>query len=227
MGAVAALCTAFYMVRLLMLTFYGKFRGDHHTEEHLHETSPVMWAPLCVLAVLSALVGYLNVPEALPFPHHFLFEHYLDPVIAIPAQAAEHWTRLHAHYAHSTEYLIMGVSVLGMALASGLAIQMYKNGFSPLAHGLKERFSGLHALLSDKWRIDELYDAVIVTPVKDMSLFLWKVVDTKIIDGIVNGVGQACMLIGGLLSFRMSGSLHRHGMVLMAGLVCLLTALLL
>src|SRR5690606_32465781 len=62
MGALAALCTAFYMVRLLMLTFYGPNRSDHHTREHLHETSPVMWAPLVVLAVLSALVGYLNVP---------------------------------------------------------------------------------------------------------------------------------------------------------------------
>ena len=58
-----------------------------------------------------------------------------------------------------------------------------------------------------------------------MSQFLWKIVDVVIIDGIVNGVGQAFMLIGGLSSFRMSGSLHRHGMVMIVGIICMLTVL--
>lgn len=237
MGALAAVCTAFYMVRLLMLTFYGPYRGDqghadhghghdhgHHTP---HETSPVMWAPLVVLAILSAGAGYLNVPHLFHdfFPWTGMFEHYLEPVVEIPAQAREHWTHLSAEYSHAQEYLLMGISVLGMLLSSVFAIRLYGNGFSPLADKLKARFAGIHNILTHKYFVDEFYNGYIVQPMREMSLFLWKVVDTMIIDGIVNGVGQACTLIGGLASFRMSGSLHRHGMALILGILCLLTVL--
>jgi NADH-quinone oxidoreductase subunit L len=225
MGALAALCTAFYMTRLLMLTFYGPNRSDKHTREHLHETSAVMWAPLVVLAILSATVGYLNVPHIIPGLPHLIFEHYLDPVIHIPARASEHWEFLHAEYPHSLEWALMGVSVLGMFLSAGFAIMLYKNGPSKLAVSLKKNFSRAHYVLTNKYFVDEFYFGYIVNPVKEMSLFLWKIVDTMIIDGIVNGVGQACMLVGGLTSFRMSGSLHRHAMVVVLGIFCMLTIL--
>ncbi len=225
MGALAALCTAFYMVRLLMLTFYGPNRSDHHTQEHLHETSPVMWAPLVVLAALSILVGYLNVPHVLPFPKPMMFEHYLEPVIEVPAQAKATWAHLTAEYPPSLEFLLMGISVLGMFLSAGFAIKLYGNGPSPMAKALAARFAKAHEVLTHKYYVDEFYAAYIVEPLKEMSLFLWKVVDTMIIDGIVNGVGQACTLIGGLASFRMTGSLHRHGMVLVVGVICMLTVL--
>ncbi len=226
MGAMAAVCTAFYMTRLLMLTFYGPNRSDHHTREHLHETSAVMWAPLVVLAILSAVVGYLNVPHVIPGLPHLLFEHYLSPIIHVPAAAAEHWPHLTATYSHSLELGLMGISVLGMFLSAGFAIVLYKNGPSPTAIKLKKSFSGIHKVLTNKYYVDEFYFKYIVDPLKDMSLFLWKIVDTVIIDGIVNGIGQAFMLVAGLTSFRMSGSLHRHAMVVMLGIFCLLTILL-
>ncbi len=225
MGALAALCTAFYMVRLLMLTFYGPNRSDHHTREHLHETPVHMWGPLVVLAIMSALVGYLNVPHVLPFPAPGLFEHYLEPVIKIPAQAKEHWEHLEAHYPASQEFLLMGISVLGMFLASAFAIKLYANGPSPAAGAIKDRFTRTYDLLLNKYYVDEIYDGYIVQPLREMSHFMWKVIDTTIIDGAVNGVGQACMLIGGLASFRMSGSLHRHAMVLVLGILCMLSVL--
>jgi NADH-quinone oxidoreductase subunit L len=213
------------MVRLLMLTFYGKNRSDHHTQEHLHETSVVMWGPLVVLAVLSAGVGYLNVPHILPFPAPLLFEHYLDPVISIPPSVAGYWHHLHAEYPHSLEWAIMAVSVVGMALSSILAIGMYSDGFGKLARLLGSAFKGAHRVLTNKYYVDEFYDAYFVSPLRDIAQFLWKIVDVVIIDGIVNGVGQACMLIGGLSSFKMSGSLHRHGMVMIVGIVCMLSVL--
>ena len=226
MGALAALCTSFYMVRLLVLTFYGPNRSDSHTREHLHETSVVMWGPLTVLAVLSAFAGFLNVPHIFPGLPHGLFEHYLDPVIAIPSSAAEHWHHLHAEHPAGEEWAVMAVSVIGMFLGAGFAIRLYRSGFSPLATALATRFSGIHSLLSDKYRVDELYGAVFIRPLRDMALFLWKIVDVIIIDGIVNATGQAMTLIGGVLSYRMTGSLHRHGMVLVVGLICMLTVLL-
>ena len=226
MGALAAVCTAFYMTRLLMLTFYGPNRSDHHTREHLHETSPIMWAPLIVLAILSATVGYLNVPHVIPGLPHLVFEHYLSPIIHVPAQAVENWPHLTATYSHSLELGLMGISVLGMFLSAGFAILLYKNGPSKLAVNLKKKFAGAHKVLTNKYYVDEFYFKYIVEPLKDMSLFLWKIIDTVIIDGIVNGIGQACMLVAGLTSFRMSGSLHRHAMVVMLGIFCLLTILL-
>jgi NADH-quinone oxidoreductase subunit L len=225
MGVLAALCTAFYMVRLMMLTFYGPNRSDHHTREHLHETPVHMWGPLVLLAIASALVGYLNVPHIIPFPAHGLFEHYLEPVIKIPAAAKEHWEHLEAHYPESQEFLLMAISVLGMLLSSGLAIKLYGNGPSPALEGWKARFGSAYDMLLNKYYVDEMYDAYIVTPLREMSHFMWKVIDTMIIDGVVNGVGQACTLIGGLASFRMSGSLHRHAMVLVLGILCMLTVL--
>ncbi len=225
MGALAAVCTAFYMVRLLVLTFWGPNRSDHHTQEHLHETSPVMWAPLVVLALLSAFIGYLNVPHVIPFPVHGIFEHYLKPVIAMPAAAQHHWAYLEAPADHAAEWGVMAVSVIGMLLASCFAILLYGRGFSPLADRLARQFKGVHKLLTNKYYIDELYHGYIVQPLVEMSQFLWQIVDRLIIDGIVNGVGQACTLVGGLASFRMTGSMHRHAMVLVIGILAMLTVL--
>lgn len=226
MAQLAALCTAFYMVRLLMLTFYGPNRSDHHTKEHLHETGPVMWAPLTVLALLSAFAGFLNVPHIFPALPHQLFTHYLEPVIAMPEAAKPHWAHLLEQHPASQEWMLMGLSVLGMFASAGLAIKLYGNGPAPVTKSLAARFRGAYDVLLNKYYVDELYEAWFVAPLRDVSQFLWKVVDVVIIDGIVNGVGQACTLVGGLASFRMSGSLHRHGMVIVVGIICMLTALL-
>lgn len=228
MAALAAVCTSFYMVRLLMLTFYGANRSDHHTREHLHETGIVMWGPLVVLALLSAFVGYLNVPAVFHDFFHWtgLFEHYLEPVISMPQQAQEHWGYLTAEHSHAEEWMVMGLSIIGMICGSGLAIALYADGYSPMAVGLQKRFPRLHALLSHKYYVDELYHALLVRPLADMAYFMWKGIDVVIVDGLVNGIGQAFTLLGGLTSFRMTGSLHRHAMVLVLGVLCVLTVLL-
>ena len=226
-GVIAACCTSFYMVRLLMLTFYGENRSDKHTQEHLHETSPVMWAPLVVLAIASIFVGYLNVPHLLswiPVPPA-IFDNWLEPVTAIPESAGDYWAFLSASYSHSLEYGLMAVSISGVALSAFAAIKMYGNGFSPASRSMAGRFSGLHALLRDKYRIDELYNVVFVTPLKEMSMFLWKIIDVVIIDGLINGVGQAFLLIGGIISFKSTGSVNRHALVMILGIVCMLSAL--
>lgn len=224
-GVAAAGCTSFYMVRLLCLTFYGENRSDHHTREHLHETPAVMWAPLVVLAVLSCVVGYLGVPEA--FGVSNLFEHYLEPVIQMPAAAAENWAFLHEEHSHALEFGLMGASVAVMIVASITAIQLYGRGPLPVLTTWRNRFPKIYRVLQNKYFVDEGYGHVFVQPLKDMSTFLFRIVDVIFIDGIVNGVGQFCMLMGGVLSFKMSGSLHRHGMAVIIGLLCLLSLLVL
>jgi NADH-quinone oxidoreductase subunit L len=220
-GAVAALCTAFYMVRLLCLTFYGPNRSDHHTREHLHETSAVMWAPLVVLAILSAGIGYLGVPTILGGSN--LFEHYLEPVFVMPAQAEHYWSFMRAEHSHATEFGLMGISVVGMLVSAFMAVKLYGRGPAAETERARADWPKVYTTLANKYWVDEYYFARFVQPLKDMSMFLWKIVDVVIIDGIVNGVGQFMAFLGGFASFRMSGSVNRHAMMLIFGLVCLLT----
>lgn len=227
LGAVAAGCTSFYMVRLLCLTFYGDNRSDHHTRDHLKETGVGMWGPLVVLAVLSAGIGYLGVPHVLG--GHNIFASYLAPVLGVPEQISSYWSFLKPEAAHdlvAMEWTLMGSSVGIMLIAALTAIVLYKNGPAPILHRAKERAKGLHQLLSHKYFIDEIYFKYIVNPLKDISVFLWKFVDVLIIDGLVNGVAQLCALVAGLTSFKASGSVHRYGMLMVFGLVCLVSILL-
>jgi len=224
-GAVTAALTSFYMVRLLCLTFYGPNRSDHHTRDHLHETPVHMWAPLVVLAILSAAVGYLGVPPILGGSN--LFEHYLEPIMMIPMQAQEYWEPiLKGEHSHAMEWALMGTSVGLMLIASLTAVKLYASGPAPVTGSIRDRFASIHNLLWNKYFVDEFYFNTIVHPLRNMAHFLWKVIDQVVIDGIVNGVGQACALIGGLASYRMTGSIHRHGMVVVLGVICLLTVLL-
>lgn len=240
LGAVTAGCTSFYMVRLLCLTFYGAHRGadhgGHHGHDHHdahahaghgdhkpHETGPVMWAPLVILAIMSAGVGFLGVPHVLG--GHNVFAEYLEPVLMIPAQAKENWSFLEAEHPHSLEMGLMAASVLIMLIASSTAIALYGKGPAPVLAKWKKRFAGLYDTLWNKYFVDEFYFAVFVKPLREMSEFLWAFVDVKIIDGMVNGAAEFCRFIAGTLSFKMSGSIHRHAMVLVVGLVCLLSVL--
>jgi NADH-quinone oxidoreductase subunit L len=242
-GAVAAGCTSFYMVRLLCLTFYGEHRGGHghdsHNDSHTkaihhgqddhhhtpHETGAGMWGPLVILAIMSAGVGFLGVPHVLG--GHNIFEEYLKPVMMIPESAHEHWSFLEASYSHSLEMTLMAASVVVMLIASGAAIALYGRGPAAILGRWKESMSGVYNTLSNKYFVDEFYFANIVQPLRDMAEFLWAFVDVKIVDGAVNAVGELCRFVAGSASFKMTGSVHRHAMVLVVGLACLLSVMVL
>ena len=224
-GVMAAALTAFYMVRLYCLTFLGDNRSDPHTKEHLHETPAYMWGVLCILGVLSIGGGWLGIPAVLGGSNHW--HHYLEPVLQIPASAPDVWGRLTAEHSHSTELMLMALSTtiaLGSALTSYF---LYRNGPSAIAHGWAQKMPRLHRLIDNKYFVDEWYDAKFVSPLRDMSQFLFKIVDVKVVDGFVNAAGQFWSLSAGLLSFQMSGSLHRHAMAIIVGLLCLASAVLL
>ncbi len=249
-GVVTAGCTSFYMVRLLCLTFYGAHRGAHHDDHAAHghadhkkqddhkahgdahghgdshtphETGMDMWGPLVVLAALSATVGLLGVPHALG--GHNLFAEYLEPIMLIPEAAKEHWEFLEATYSHTLEMGLMASSVVVMLIASFTAIKLYGGGPAPVLTKWRTSCSGVYNTLSNKYFVDEFYVANIVTPVREIAEFLWAFVDVKIIDGAVNSAGEICRFIAGTVSFKMTGSIHRHAMVLVVGLVCALSVL--
>jgi NADH-quinone oxidoreductase subunit L len=168
----AALMTAFYMFRLYFLTFTGNFRGTHDQEHHLHESPIAMTFPLMVLALLAAISGFVGLPEV--FSEHHALNEFLGAAVT---------NGVHHPLEHSTEYMLMGLSVtLVVAMILFAYAKTKKPNFQPN--------TGLAKILENKWYVDELYDGVIVNPLLKFSSFLDRIIERKGIDGGVNGVGK-------------------------------------
>lgn len=176
-GVLGAVMTAFYMFRLYATTFLGKFRGTPDQEHHLHESPAAMTWPLIILAVLSIVAGFVGVPAVLGGSHEL--QQFLAPIFAASTKLQ------HAHdISHATEYVLMGVSVGAAALAILYAISRFSKKPD------LEEATGFGKVLENKWYVDELYDAIIVKPLRGLSAFLNNVVEKLGIDGMVNGVGK-------------------------------------
>ncbi len=186
LGAVCgAGMTAFYMFRQLFMTFYGQCRADHHTQEHLHESPPVMTMPLVILAIGAALAGFIGLPGVLGGSQ---FAHWLEPVIH--AHEPE-------HASHALEWGLMAVSVSVAAFGAFIAYLMYRKEalspaiFSNLAGGF------FYRLFDRKWYFDEVYQAVFVNGTLLLAQLL-SAFDKYIVDGIVNGTAAVTRLISWL-----------------------------
>ncbi|MDH5207507.1 MAG: NADH-quinone oxidoreductase subunit L [Burkholderiaceae bacterium] len=194
--AVTALMTAFYMFRLLWLTFMGASRMDHEVEHHVHESPFSMTGVLMVLALLAAVGGFIPVP------------HFLEPVAPLPA------TRESMHALH--------VPLVGLAIALGviglLAAAFVYRGKAELATWFRTSFDGLHRLLSGKYFIDELYDSLIQRPLLWISerVFL-NFGDRRLFDGTLHGMAGVANASGGVLSRVQTGSLHLYVLLVLIG----------
>ncbi|WP_143304894.1 NADH-quinone oxidoreductase subunit L [Chitinophaga vietnamensis] len=178
LGLLGALMTAFYMFRLYYITFCGEFRGTHEQEHHLHESPAAMTVPLVVLAVLSIFGGYVGMPEV--FGTKNLLAEYLEPVLAPSAPFAV----VH-HLEHSTEWLLMGLSSVLVIVFILLARQRF------ISYQDKGENTGFAKVLENKWYVDELYDAIIVKPLQELSRFFRDTIEKAGIDRLVNGVGRS------------------------------------
>ncbi len=219
-GVLAAFCTAFYMFRLLHLTFHGKERFDHH-HVHPHESPISMTFPLMVLAVLSVFGGFLGIPYALSFGGSIpnILEHWLEPIFA-PAMEILH--RPEVHEVHAIEYVLMaaslGIAIMGIMLAG----KFYKTE-SDKPQEMATRFSGMYKVLWNKWFIDEIYQELFVNTFYTLSNgFLWKIFDVKIVDGIVNGSARVVAESGELLRKIQSGIAQNYALMMMVGIVVIL-----
>lgn len=223
-GMLTAALTAFYMVRLLCLTFYGPNRSDEHTRQHLKETPSVMWIPLVVLALLSTFVGYIGLPPVIG--HVFGVPNYLasflGTAISMPKNASQFWDFISAPHSVLLEWVLMGISTVIALLSAGVAFGLYRRGPSPLLSDLSERSNRIYSLLLNKYWVDEAYQRIVVTPLREIAEFLWKIVDVRLINGFINFIGHLLLFIGGLISFQMSGNLQRYLILFVMGFVGLL-----
>jgi NADH-quinone oxidoreductase subunit L len=185
-GLVTAAMTAFYMWRLMYLTFYGGSRVDARAAAHIHESPRTMTVPLTVLAAGSALAGWIGVPKLWSaFPDAFrAFEHWLEPVFA---EGAAHYTAGEAHHDTSVEWLLMLLSV-AVALA-GIALARRVYGRKEYAEPLARTAPGLYRTLLNKWYVDEIYDFLFVSGAAKGGGSALARFDNAIVDGGVNGAG--------------------------------------
>lgn len=180
LATIAATMTAFYMFRLLYLTFYGEPRMDHHTAEHVHESPRSMTVPLIILAVLSVVGGFAGVPKLLGGPLPFDIYGWLEPVTG-----SMHGGETAVEPSHAFEALLMLGSIAVAVIGILIATFMYRKQ-PAFADRLANQFPVLHRTLYRKYYVDEIYDFLIIQPIKKLCLALgW--FDLHIIDGIVNG----------------------------------------
>ena len=182
-GFVTAGMTAFYMFRLVFLTFFGESRVPHDVEHHIHESPGSMTWPLIILALLSVVGGWIGWPESLGGSDHFA--KFLDPVIA---RHAEVIAAVPEAAQHATEYELMVVSVAVALVGILLAWFFYLR--RPTVPGrVAEKSGGLYRLLYNKYYVDQIYDAMFVNRAKDLGTTLGAF-DLGVIDGLgVNGAG--------------------------------------
>ncbi len=199
-----ACLTAFYMFRLLFITFNGKFRGTEKQWNHVHESPSAMTIPLIILAVLSAVAGFVNIPAI--FHGGESLTHFLSPVIN-----QTHQTTL----SHNTEYMLMGGAVVLIVGVIFFAYSKYKN-YEP-----KEDISPLGKALENKWYVDELYNSIIVKPLQAIANLFNNTVEKKGIDGFVNGVGKAVNYSSRQFRLLQSGQIGNYVLLMVLGILVL------
>ena len=187
-------------------------------KKHPHESPGIMTIPLIVLAVLSALGGFIGIPEIFSGEHGNLFENWLAPIFS----DANSKLASAGVQSHSTELLLMIVTIAGVVGSILYARYMYiqKTGL-PAAYSKK--IKGLYNILLNKYFVDEAYDAVVINPVvRGSEKVLWKITDNKIIDGAVNGTASLIDVISGKIRKLENGVAQVYAIIMVLGIVAAL-----
>ncbi|MGH9142993.1 MAG: proton-conducting transporter membrane subunit, partial [Vicinamibacterales bacterium] len=221
-GLLTSLLTATYMFRVVFLAFHGPSRaasapqapqaGAHSEQHHLHDAPAPMALALIALAIGSVVAGYAGLPAVLGGGDWFA--RYLEPSFgAAPvAEVVE----------HGLEGTLMLVSVAAALAGIGIAFYFFLRN-RRAADTLADRVSGLRSLLLNKYYVDEIYDAIIVQPIRIVSQEgLWKVVDVNVIDAAVNGVGETVAGSSEQVRKLQTGSVRAYAASLFLGVVLIL-----
>ena len=203
LATIGAILTAFYMFRLLMLTFYGSFRGTKEQEHHLHESPPAMTIPLIVLALLSLIGGFVQLP------HVFGGHPYLNEFLGATAPAAAHDDPGLA----TTEYMLLGGTVVVLIIIIVLTRKWYA------VKEFRPEYTGFRKLLANKWYIDEIYDTIIVRPINWLAKWLNDFWEKEVIDWLVNGVGRAVQYSSRQMRLIQSGQVGSYVLLMVLSIL--------
>ncbi len=200
-----ALMTAFYMFRLYFLTFTGSFRGTEQQAHHLHESPKAMTLPLMVLALFSIISGYIGLPKVISE------KHWLHDFLSTAVAEKE----LH-ELSHATEWLLMGVSV-------GLVLVMIAFAYKATQKAQFTAAKGFGKILENKWYVDELYQAIILTPLNHLGVFLQQIIEKSGIDALVNNIGTSIQWLSTRVRLLQSGIVGSYIFVMVLGIILLLS----
>jgi NADH-quinone oxidoreductase subunit L len=194
-GLATAGLTAFYMWRLMNLTFYGKSRVAPETAKHIHESPASMTVPLVLLATGSVFVGWLGTPKVWTiFGDSFRgFERWLAPSFATAAAEAAK----EGEHSASTEWILMGLSVAVAIIGISIARYFYNNK-PEIPDSIEKAVKPLHSLLYNKWYVDEVYDFLFVDGLCKGGGLALGAFDRNVVDGGVNGAGWLTRFTGKL-----------------------------
>jgi NADH-quinone oxidoreductase subunit L len=217
-GLLTALLTAFYMFRLIFLTFGGKPRFDQH-KVHVHESPWSMLGPLVVLAVLSTVGGWVALPALFQGPDYFA--NFLGPVFS-GHETAEAAGNIAAHH---LELILAGVAVgaalIGLVVAYWLYLKRPEK-----ADGLAKSLKPAYTTLLNKYYVDELYAAVVVRPLLWISTnVLWKAADVAVIDGAVNGIANETTALGDRVRHTQSGNTRSYAVWVVVGAIVIIAVI--
>jgi len=213
MGIIAAILTAFYSWRLIIMTFHGESRADEKTLAHVHESPKVMLIPLLVLAAGAIFAGWLGYDY---FVGHDMKEFWGKSIYVLPGTdpiaAAHHvplWVKLQP----------IIVAVVGI-VAAYYAYMMNRD----LPGKLANRFKGLYRFLLNKWYFDELYDFLFVRPSQKLGRALWKDGDGAVIDGLgPDGVASAAKYVAERVARVQSGFVYHYAFAMLIGVAGIVT----
>jgi NADH-quinone oxidoreductase subunit L len=172
-ASIASIMTAFYMFRLMFLTFFNDFRGTEEQKQHLHESPALITFPLIVLAILATIGGAISLPG------NSWLNHYMEPLFSKVTSEA--------HVLGTTEYILMAIAVIGGLLGIGIAYAKYiKQNTVPSEDAA---ITGVTKVLYNKYYVDELYDILFVNTTNSLSKFFRDYVETGI-SSLVFGLGK-------------------------------------
>ena len=219
LAVITAGITAFYMFRLVFMTFYGRFRGGE-TDEHVHESPGVMTVPLSILAFLAIVGGWIGIPQVLGGANHF--EKWLEPVF----HDAERILRLGGHHSASTELTLMILSIAVALVGIYVAFLFYRKKTEIPANFVR-KYRRLHKLVLNKYYVDEIYRVLFIVPLVKTSEFMWSFFDDKVVDGSVNGVAAIFRGLGASLRRIQTGFVQNYLLMISIGIIIILGYLLL
>ena len=206
-GFLTAGLTAFYMFRMIYLTFHGESRVDSHTAEHVHESPFSMTIPLMILAALAVTGGFFGVPHVFHVIPNGMENYFQGFFAEIPS----------GHGTVSTEWTLMAFSVAFALLAWFFASRLYHSGFD-LASGLRSKWESLYQLSLNKWYVDELYNTLIIQPGRLFSTHvLWRLFDQNVIDRAVNTTADVARMVGNSIRPLQNGLTQNYALIFTLG----------
>ncbi|MGA9800334.1 MAG: NADH-quinone oxidoreductase subunit L, partial [Terriglobales bacterium] len=214
-GYATALMTAFYMFRLMFLTFHGQPRMSHEVEHHIHESPKSMTVPLIILAICAVSAGWLGWPHSLGGSNRF--EKFLEPVFAREATVFQEEGKAaqlaagekEEEHTNPVEYFLMAFSIAAAVAGFGMAWKAYRDAGKGYEEPIEEASPQLYTVLLNKYYVDEAYDYAFTgrRKVKGVRLGVlglgeassW--FDSHVIDGVVNGWGWTTRMAGTISSW--------------------------